>query len=124
MALPKLFQRIFWKNGSTPAINEDNLNAMSKGLSDIDDRVIQIANVLTGETQAYTATVYIKTLSANATSVTFTDVSATSVSMIQVGTSVPGLDYNTISKSGSSYTVTFDSQSSSVIVYLIVTEVL
>lgn len=124
MALPKLFQRIFWKNGSTPALIEDNLNAMSKGLSDIDDRVIQIANVLTGETQAFTATVYTKTLSANATSVTFTDVLATSTSIVQVGTSVPGLDYNTISKSGSSYTVTFDSQSSSVIVYLIVTEVL
>ena len=44
MALPKLFQRIFWKNGSTPAINEDNLNAMSKGLSDVDDRVVQLAD--------------------------------------------------------------------------------
>lgn len=43
MALPKLFQRIFWHNNTTPALNESNLNAMSKGIDDIDNRVIQIA---------------------------------------------------------------------------------
>lgn len=41
MALPKLFQRIFWHNNTTPALNEDNLNAMSKAIDDIDDRVIE-----------------------------------------------------------------------------------
>ena len=46
MALPKLFQRIFWHNNTTPAINEDNLNAMSKGLDDLDDRVIGLANAI------------------------------------------------------------------------------
>lgn len=39
----KLFQRIFWHNNTTPAINEDNLNAMSKAIDDIDDRVIALA---------------------------------------------------------------------------------
>lgn len=43
MSLPKLFQRIIWHNNTTPAINEDNLNAMSKGIDDIDDRVIELA---------------------------------------------------------------------------------
>ena len=42
MALPKLFQRIFWHNNTTPALNEDNLNAMSKAIDDIDDRVISL----------------------------------------------------------------------------------
>lgn len=46
MALPKLFQRIDWHNNTTPAINETNLNAMSKGLDDIDDRVISIAGTV------------------------------------------------------------------------------
>lgn len=46
MALPKLFQRIFWHNNATPAINEDNLNAMSKGLSDVDDRLIDLAGTI------------------------------------------------------------------------------
>lgn len=46
MALPKLFQRIFWHNNTTPAIQEDNLNAMSKGLSDVDDRVIGLAGTI------------------------------------------------------------------------------
>jgi len=46
MALPKLFQRIFWHNNTTPAIQEDNLNAMSKGLSDVDDRVISLAGTI------------------------------------------------------------------------------
>lgn len=44
MALPKLFQRIFWHNNTTPAINEDNLNAMSKAIDDIDDRVIALGD--------------------------------------------------------------------------------
>lgn len=46
MALPKLFQRIIWHNNTTPAIQEDNLNAMSKGLSDVDDRVISLAGTI------------------------------------------------------------------------------
>ena len=46
MALPKLFQRIFFHNDTTPAINEDNLNAISKGLSDVDDRVIGLAGTV------------------------------------------------------------------------------
>ena len=46
MALSKLFQRIFFHNNTTPAINEDNLNAMSKGLSDVDDRLIELAGTI------------------------------------------------------------------------------
>ena len=46
MALPKLFQRIFWHNDTDPAINETNLNAISKGLSDVDDRVIYVATTI------------------------------------------------------------------------------
>lgn len=44
MALPKLFQRIFWHNNTTPAINEDNLNAMSKAIDDIDNRVVVLGD--------------------------------------------------------------------------------
>lgn len=44
MALPKLYQRIVWHNDTNPALNEDNLNAMSKGLDDVDDRVIALGN--------------------------------------------------------------------------------
>ncbi len=44
MALPKLFERIFFHNNTTPAINEDNLNAMSKAIDDIDDRVIALGD--------------------------------------------------------------------------------
>lgn len=43
MALPKLFQRIIFHNNTTPAINEDNLNAISKAIDDIDDRIIELA---------------------------------------------------------------------------------
>ena len=38
----KLFNRILWHNNTTPAINEDNLNAMSKAIDDIDNRVIEL----------------------------------------------------------------------------------
>ena len=44
MSLSKLFQRIIFHNNTTPAINEDNLNAMSKAIDDIDNRVILIGD--------------------------------------------------------------------------------
>ena len=56
MALTKLFERIFWHNNTTPAINEDNLNSMSKAIDDIDNRVITLGDdVLTivPQIQAY-----------------------------------------------------------------------
>lgn len=46
MALPKLYEQIVWHNNTTPAINEDNLNAMSQAIKDIDDRVIEIASTV------------------------------------------------------------------------------
>lgn len=47
MALPKLFERIIFHNNASPALNETNLNLLSKGVSDIDDRVIALAgNIL------------------------------------------------------------------------------
>lgn len=42
----KLYNPIEWENGTTPAINEDNLNAISQGLSDVDDRVIELAGTV------------------------------------------------------------------------------
>lgn len=44
MALPKLFQRIFFNNNSTPALNADNLNAISKAIDDIDNRLIEMGS--------------------------------------------------------------------------------
>lgn len=41
--MEKLYDRIDWHNNTTPAINETNLNKMSKALDDLDDRVILIA---------------------------------------------------------------------------------
>lgn len=38
----KLYDRIDWNNNTTPALNESNLNSMSKAIDDIDDRVIEI----------------------------------------------------------------------------------
>lgn len=67
--------------------------------------------------------VYEQTLTAGSTSVTFTNVTTTSDSLVYVGTSVAGLEYDDITQSGTSYTVTFDTQASNVTVYLIVTEV-
>ena len=40
----KLYDRIDWNNNTTPALNETNLNLMSKAVDDIDDRVIEIAD--------------------------------------------------------------------------------
>ena len=42
----KLYTLITWNNGTTPALNEDNLNAMSQAIDDIDDRVIELGGEL------------------------------------------------------------------------------
>lgn len=44
MALPKLFQRIFFSNNSAPALNADNLNSISKAIDDIDNRLIEVGS--------------------------------------------------------------------------------
>ena len=46
MALPKLYEQIVWHNNTTPALNEDNLNAMSQAIDDIDDRLIGLAGTI------------------------------------------------------------------------------
>ena len=69
MALPKLFQRIFWHNDTTPALNEDNLNAMSKAIDDIDDRVIeQEGNIMESVANAHTYMLEAKSAAENAAS--------------------------------------------------------
>lgn len=42
----KLYDLITWHNNTTPALNETNLNRMSKAIDDIDDRVIDIADLI------------------------------------------------------------------------------
>ncbi len=46
MSLTKLYERIIWANNTSPALNDTNLNAMSKGLDDIDNRVISLAGTI------------------------------------------------------------------------------
>ena len=41
--MEKLYERIDFRNNTTPALNEDNLNAISKALDELDDRVIKFA---------------------------------------------------------------------------------
>lgn len=41
--MEKLYDRIYWHNDTTPAVNESNLNSMSKAVDDIDNRVVLIA---------------------------------------------------------------------------------
>ena len=42
----KIYNPIVWVNNLPPALNEDNLNAMSQALSDLDDRVISLAGTI------------------------------------------------------------------------------
>ena len=89
-------------------------------ITDEDHPTGQSFNVMDGTVPI---TKYSQTLTAGSTSVTFTGVTTTANSIVEVATSVSGLEYNSISVSGTSYTVTFDSQASNVDVYLLVTEV-
>lgn len=42
--MDKLYERIDFENGTTPALNDTNLNAMSKAIDDIDDRIIEVSD--------------------------------------------------------------------------------
>lgn len=44
MSLSKLYSRIDFENNTTPALNETNLNLISKAIDDIDDRVIELGD--------------------------------------------------------------------------------
>lgn len=46
MSLTKLYERIIWVNDTSPALNDTNLNKMSKGLDDLDNRVISLAGTV------------------------------------------------------------------------------
>lgn len=52
MSLPKLYQRIDFTNNTSPALNATNMNLISKGLSDVDDRVIALAGDVLEKAQA------------------------------------------------------------------------
>lgn len=42
----KLYDRIEFHNNTEPALNDSNLNAMSKGIDDIDDRVVELGTAV------------------------------------------------------------------------------
>ena len=42
--MDKLYDRIIFENGTVPALNDTNLNAMSKAIDDIDDRVVDLGS--------------------------------------------------------------------------------
>ena len=111
-----------WVNGtdsgatSASGVSYDNTTSelSSTNVQDAIDEVV-------GD-MAKAPTIYEQTLVAGNTSVAFSNVTTTSSSIVEVGTSVAGLDYNSISVSGTTYTVTYDAQASNVTVYLIVSE--
>lgn len=47
--MEKLYNRIDFHNGTTPALNESNLNSMSKAIDDLDNRVIKLPAVISEE---------------------------------------------------------------------------
>lgn len=42
--MEKLYDRQYWANNTTPALNETNLNALSQAVDEIDDRLIDVAD--------------------------------------------------------------------------------
>lgn len=56
MSLSKLYTRIDFENDTTPALNETNLNLISKAVDDIDDRVIDLSGeIMMADTYATNA---------------------------------------------------------------------
>ena len=118
---------------------EETFNTSVKGISSIaktgtaglvdtytitySDGTTSTYTVTNGQDGTVPITTYSKTLTAGITSVTFTGITTTANSIVEVGTSEPGLEYITLTNSGTSYTVTYEAQASDVTIYLIVTEV-
>lgn len=42
----KIYDKIIWHNNTTPALSEDNLNAMSEAIDGIDNRVVDLAGTI------------------------------------------------------------------------------
>lgn len=42
----KIYDKITWHNNTTPALNEDNLNAMSEAIDGLDDRILDLVNIV------------------------------------------------------------------------------
>ena len=73
--------------------------------------------------QTHPPVIYSQIMAAGETSVTFTNITVPTNAIMDVGTSQEGLQYNDFTKSGSSYTITFDEQANAITVYLIIKEV-
>lgn len=122
-------------DGSVETVTATNMKSISSitktsesGLVDTytiqyDDGTTDSFTVTNGQDGTVPIVKYSETLTAGSTSVTFSNITTTENSVIEVGTSAPGLEYITITNSGDSYTVTYDAQVNDVTVYLIVTEV-
>ena len=108
------------ENGVSPEVTITTITGgHTVKITDADHPTGQSFNVMDGTVPI---TTYSQTLAAGSTSVTFNNVTTTATSILDIGTSVPDLEYIAITRSGNSYTVTFDAQSSAVTIYLIVTE--
>lgn len=108
-------------DGYSPAVTITSITGgHTVNITDKDHPTGQSFNVMDGDVPV---TAYSQTLAAGSTSVTFTNVTTTANSVVNVGFSVPGLEYNDLTNSGTSYTVTVDAQGSNITVYLLVTEV-
>lgn len=54
--MEKLYDRQYWQNGTTPALNDSNLNDLSQAVDEIDDRVVELADevlVVVPQIQSY-----------------------------------------------------------------------
>ena len=80
--------------------------------------LVNTGDMYSWNNKANAPTVLSQTLSAGSTSVTFTDVPTSGNYLITPYTSVVGLDYDTITQSGSTVTVTYTAQSSNITVFL------
>ena len=85
--------------------------------------LVNTGDMYSWNNKANAPTIKTATLSAGSTSVTFSDVPTTGDYLIYIYTSQIGLDYDSISRSGSTVTVTYSAQSSAVTVYMKIEEV-
>lgn len=124
--MEKLFERIDFVNGTNPALNATNLNLMSKAISDIDDRLVKVANNMydlvglkrTLELADYVEKANVALSTSGTKTVTFTDSRINATSAVEPWCSDETVTFDRVTAANGSCTLIIPRQSTTKTVLL------
>jgi hypothetical protein len=113
--MEKLYERIVFHNEASPALNETNLNLISKAIDDIDNRLIEVADNIDGlaglnqflQSAQFIEQTDVALSTSSTTSVIFEDSRIYANTAIEVMTTLDGLRYDSMTLTNGTCTIVF-----------------